>query len=127
MKTPHHRSMLENSIATPNTSNNIQNDEDVVTDNKNCYLRASLNVSDSIDSFSTPSTHRHPLQGATGAANLPERPSCRTPSDSTTYGMAFPFPQNHHHPGETVDVDAAATPEMPSPPKVERNTETTNH
>ncbi len=125
MKTPRHRSMLENSIVSPNTSSNIENDEDVDMDEKNVFsLQASLNVSDSIDSFCTPAMHRNPLKGATSAANVPERPSCVTPSDPTTQGIPLPFPQNHHPVG-TADLDAADTPEMPSPPKVERKTETT--
>ncbi len=122
MKTPHHRSMLENATVTHNTSD-IQN-EDVDRDDKNCYLRDSLNVSDSIDPFSTPSTHRNALQGANSAANLPESRSCQTPN-STTYGTAMPFHQDYH-PGNTADVDDASTPQMSSPPKVQRKTETAN-
>ncbi len=120
MKTPHHRSMLENSTVTHNTSD-IQN-EDVDKDDKNYYLRDSLNVSDSIDLFSTPSTHRHTLQGASSAANLPASRSCQAPG-STMHGTATPFPQDHH-PGDTADVDDASTPQMLSPPKVQRKTET---
>ncbi len=126
MKTPHHRCMLENSIVAPNTSdtqNSAMDGDETIS-----YLRASLTVSDSIDPFSTPSTNRYALQGVSSAANLPETRSCctTTPYNSTTDRMATtPFLQDHfyRHPGKTADVDDAATPEMPSPPKVQRNTE----
>ncbi len=123
MKTPHHRSMLENSTVLHNTSD-TQN-EDVNRDDKNEYLRDSLNVSDSIDPFSTPSTHRHALHGASNAANLPESRPCHPP-DSTTRGTATPSPQDHHLGDNTADVDDASTPQMSSPPKVPRKTETAN-